>query len=78
MSPSWKDQIQKKYDPHLHCPICGRAMPPDRKFCSQDCKDNYLAEQKKSKKKNRWQMVCLVGMVVVMIVFTIVFPMLGG
>jgi len=44
MSPSWKDQIQKKYDPHLHCPICGRAMPPDRKFCSQDCKDNYLAD----------------------------------
>lgn len=74
MSPSsWKDQIQRKYDPHLHCPICGKAMPPDRKFCSQECRDNYLKDQKKQKRKGRYQIVFLVAMMAVMFVFMFLF-----
>ncbi|MBD3196537.1 MAG: DUF2116 family Zn-ribbon domain-containing protein [Candidatus Lokiarchaeota archaeon] len=65
---SWKDQIQKQWGPHKHCPICGKAMPRDNKFCSQGCKDNYLQSQKKKKKKSRIQIVFLVGMMVVMFV----------
>lgn len=74
MSPSsWKDQIQKKWGPHKHCPICGKAMPNDRKFCSQECRDNYLKDQKKQKKKGRYQIVFLVGMMIVMFVFMFLF-----
>jgi predicted nucleic acid-binding Zn ribbon protein len=74
MSPSsWKDQIQKKWGPHKHCPICGKAMPPDRKFCSQECRDNYLQDQKKQKKKGRYQIVFLVAMMAVMFVFMFLF-----
>ncbi|TXT66512.1 MAG: hypothetical protein BAJALOKI1v1_280010 [Promethearchaeota archaeon] len=70
MTPSsWKDQIEKKWGPHKHCPICGKAMPPDRKFCSQDCRDNYLQDQKKQKKKGRYQIVFLVAMMAVMFIF---------
>jgi hypothetical protein len=29
---SWKDQIKKKWGPHSHCPICGKAMPTDKQF----------------------------------------------
>ncbi|MEJ2251241.1 MAG: DUF2116 family Zn-ribbon domain-containing protein [Candidatus Lokiarchaeota archaeon] len=43
---SWKSKIEKKWGPHKHCPICGKAMPTDNKFCSQECKDNYLSDQK--------------------------------
>ncbi len=66
---SWKDQIKQKWGPHLHCPICGKAMPPDRKMCSQACKDNYLISEQKQKKKNRYQLICMVAMIVILFVF---------
>ena len=49
---SWKDQIKKKWGPHNHCPVCGKAMPTDRNYCSQSCKDS-LAERDRKKKKER-------------------------
>ena len=63
---SWKDQIKKKWGPHLHCQICGKAVPPDRRFCSQGCRDKYLQVELKQKKKGRVQMICLVVMMVMM------------
>ena len=63
---SWKDQIKKKWGPHSHCPICSKAMPTDKKFCSQPCRDNYLEQEKKQKKKGRFQCVFLIVMLVVM------------
>ena len=50
---TWKDQIKKKWGPHGHCPICGKAMPADKQFCSQSCRDNYHGTQKKQKKKKQ-------------------------
>ena len=67
---SWKDQIKKKWGPHLHCPICGKAMPIDRKFCSQSCKDNYIEQDRKQKKKGRIQCIFLVTILVVMMLVT--------
>ncbi len=74
---SWKDQIKKKWGPHLHCSICGKAMPPDRKFCSQGCKDNYIEQDKKQKKKGRIQCIFLIVMLAVMLLVT-TLPMLFG
>ncbi|MFX0043289.1 MAG: DUF2116 family Zn-ribbon domain-containing protein [Candidatus Hodarchaeota archaeon] len=72
---SWKDQIKKKWGPHLHCPICGKAMPNDRKFCSQSCKDNYIEQDRKQKKKSRIQCIFLIVMLVAMMLIMTV-PML--
>jgi predicted nucleic acid-binding Zn ribbon protein len=66
---TWKDQIKKKWGPHSHCPICGKAMPTDKQFCSQSCRDNYHTGQKKQKKKSRIQMLFMVGMMAVLMVF---------
>jgi len=74
---SWKDQIKKKWGPHLHCPICGKAMPHDRKFCSQGCKDNYIEQDRKQKKKSRIQCIFLIVMLAVMLLVT-TLPMLFG
>ena len=63
---SWKDQIKKKWGPHLHCSICGKAMPTDRKFCSQGCKDNYIEQDRKQKKKSRIQCIFLIVMLAAM------------
>ena len=68
---SWKDQIKKKWGPHSHCPICGKAMPTDKQFCSQTCRDNYLTHEKKKKKKSRIQMLFMFGMMAVLFVFMI-------
>ena len=38
---SWKDQITKKWGPHSHCPICGKAMGTDKQFCSQSCSQPF-------------------------------------
>jgi len=68
---SWKDQIKNKWGPHSHCSICGKAMATDKKFCSQTCRDNYLNQERKQKKKGRLQCVFLIVMLVVM--FAIMF-----
>ena len=72
---SWKDQIQKKWGPHTHCPVCGKAMAPERKVCSQACNDNYIAHERKQKKKGRKNMICMVVMVAVLMLIMFV-PML--
>jgi len=73
---SWKDKIQKKYGPHEHCIICGRAIPEGKQYCGQDCKDSAISYEKKKKKKSKIQMYFLIGLMVVM--FIVMFLMGGG
>ena len=75
---SWKDQIEKKWGPHKHCPVCGKAMAPEIKLCSQSCSDNYLTHEKKKKKKGRTQLVCLFVMIAVMMVVMFILPIFGS
>ncbi|MHA1272423.1 MAG: DUF2116 family Zn-ribbon domain-containing protein [Promethearchaeota archaeon] len=56
---SWKDQIKQKWGPHSHCSICGKAIPPDKKFCSQTCRDKYLKYEMKQKKQGKMQLIFL-------------------
>ncbi|MFX1345364.1 MAG: DUF2116 family Zn-ribbon domain-containing protein [Promethearchaeota archaeon] len=74
---SWKDQIKKKWGPHSHCPICGKAMSTDKKFCSQSCRDNMVERERKQKKKGRFQCVFLIVMMVAMMLFMFILPLLG-
>ncbi|MFW9901167.1 MAG: DUF2116 family Zn-ribbon domain-containing protein [Candidatus Thorarchaeota archaeon] len=74
---SWKDQIKKKWGPHSHCPICGKAMPTDKKFCTQDCKDNYLNQERKQKKKSRMQCIFMIVMLAVMSLVMFILPLAG-
>ena len=75
---SWKDQIKKKWGPHSHCPVCGKAMPTDKKVCSQNCRDNMIERERKQTKKSRFQCVFLIVMMVAMMLFMFVLPMFGG
>ena len=75
---SWKDQIKKKWGPHSHCPICGKAMSTDKKVCSQNCRDNMVESERKQKKKGRFQCVFLIVMMVAMMLFMFILPLLGG
>ena len=70
---TWKDQIKKKWGPHSHCSICGKAMLKDKQFCSQNCRDNYHGSQKKQKRKSRIQLLFMVGMMAVLFLFLFIF-----
>ena len=63
---SWKEQLKQKWGPHAHCSICGKAIPPDKKFCAQNCRDKYLGYEMKQKKKGRIQLIFLLGLMVFM------------
>ena len=75
---SWKDQIKKKWGPHIHCSICGKAMPTDKKVCSQNCRDNMAESDRKQKKKGRFQCIFLIVMMVAMLLLMFVLPLLSG
>lgn len=70
---SWKDQIKKKWGPHTHCNICGKAIPPDKKFCSQACRDKYLGYEQKEKKKGTMNLVILLVMMLGVMLMFLVF-----
>ncbi|MHA1293123.1 MAG: DUF2116 family Zn-ribbon domain-containing protein [Promethearchaeota archaeon] len=71
---SWKDKIKKKWGPHVHCNICGKAIPPDRRFCSQNCRDKYLSYELKQKKRGRIQLICLFAMMGIMFLMLFMIP----
>ncbi|MFX1259410.1 MAG: DUF2116 family Zn-ribbon domain-containing protein [Promethearchaeota archaeon] len=66
---SWKEQIKKKWGDHNHCAVCRKAIPPDKKFCGQACRDKYLGYEMKQKKKGKMQMIILFGMMAMMLIF---------
>ncbi|MBD3352869.1 MAG: DUF2116 family Zn-ribbon domain-containing protein [Candidatus Lokiarchaeota archaeon] len=72
---SWKSNLKKKYDEHRHCPICGISIPPDKEFCSLECRDKYQGAQKKQNRSQWIMMALMIGMVVVM---TVIMPMFGN
>jgi len=75
---SWKDQIKKKWGPHSHCPVCGKAMPTDKKVCSQNCRDNMLESERKQKKKGRSQCIIMIVVMVAMMLFLFLPGLIGG
>ena len=76
--PTWKDQIKKKWGPHLHCPICSKAMSIDKKVCSQTCRDTHLEKERKQKKKGRFQCIFLIVMLVAMLALFLLPGLFGG
>lgn len=76
MSKSWKESLKnRRYDPHKHCIVCGRAIPMEQDFCSTECKDQYTKTDKSRNKKNTIQFVVIA---VVMVVMIVVLPLLTG
>ena len=42
---------------HRHCLWCGRMIPPDRRFCSPRCEEEYLRRQREAESLRRWIML---------------------
>ncbi len=35
--------------PHRHCIVCGKAIEPDKTFCSDECKREWDKERKRQR-----------------------------
>ena len=35
--------------PHRHCIVCGKAIEPEERFCSNDCKTQFEKDQKRQR-----------------------------
>lgn len=56
---------------HKHCPVCGKSMAMDTRFCSQECEKTMGGQRKKQQRT----MFIFMG---VLVVFFIVLTLMGG
>ncbi|MEM4311083.1 MAG: DUF2116 family Zn-ribbon domain-containing protein [Nitrososphaerales archaeon] len=61
-----------KIPPHTHCRICGKAIPVNREYCSNECKDKETKMQKRNK---RMQTLFIIIILVFFILMMITLPL---
>lgn len=60
---------------HKHCPICGKAMDPDKAICSPSCEEISKQQQKKmSRTRNIMTLLFIVMLVVLILLSTVLKP----
>jgi len=58
---------------HLHCRICGKAIPSEEEFCSDVCKDRMDAMVRKRKTYN-YVFLALMAFLILMLVLSSMAP----
>lgn len=50
---------------HNHCPVCGKAIAPDRRYCSKNCETAYDNVQRSIRRKRlaAYTLLALIGLV---------------
>jgi predicted nucleic acid-binding Zn ribbon protein len=59
-----------KIQPHTHCRVCSRSIPLNKIYCSKECEEKEMNQQKKSKRSSRIFTVMFIIIIVIMMVFT--------
>ena len=57
--------------PHLHCRICGKAIPPEKDTCSNECRTRERNTQNRNKKMSRIYLVIFVTMIAILMAVTL-------
>ncbi|HDJ67116.1 MAG TPA: DUF2116 family Zn-ribbon domain-containing protein [Nitrososphaeria archaeon] len=68
---SRKKAVKLKIVDHRHCMTCGKAIPPDKEFCSEECRKKYERVRMKEErvKKMLWIMYAvMIGSLLIVIV----------
>jgi len=50
---------------HMHCPVCGKAIPPEEQTCSEACQER-LRQTIKKRKTYTWIMYALMMLIVIL------------
>jgi len=68
---SRKKTVKLKIVDHRHCRTCGRAIPPDKEFCSEECRKEYerVTMREEKMKKILWIMYAvMIGSLLIVII----------
>ena len=57
--------------PHLHFRICGKAIPPEKDTCSNECRTRERNTQNRNKKMSRIYLVIFVTMIAILMAVTL-------
>jgi predicted nucleic acid-binding Zn ribbon protein len=57
-------------DQHKHCPICQKPIPLSEKFCSPNCEQLYLENQKKIEKTRKMLYIAFGVFIVLFLLLT--------
>ena len=69
MSKRWDEE---RWGPHMHCKVCGNAMPEGKTVCSPECQTKYDKEVSNYKRSQKMNYVILALMGASILVFFLV------
>jgi len=50
---SQRKAVKLRLVDHRHCKVCGKAIPPNREFCSDECREKYEGWQARERRAKR-------------------------
>lgn len=58
-------------DQHKHCPMCGKPIPLDERFCSPKCEQILAERQKKVAKTRKVIYIAFAALVIIYLLFAL-------
>ena len=58
-------------DQHKHCPMCGKPIPLDERFCSPNCERILTERQRKITKTKRIMYIAFAALIIIYLLFTL-------
>lgn len=58
-------------DQHKHCPMCGKPIPMDERFCSPKCEQIFAERQRKVMKTRRIMYIILAAILIIYLLYTL-------
>lgn len=53
--------------PHRHCPVCGKAIEPDKIYCSDECEQIMLKERKRQRNLTIFMFIILIFLIILIL-----------
>jgi predicted nucleic acid-binding Zn ribbon protein len=63
-----------RWQPHMHCPICGNAMTLSKEYCSENCESMLVKYKEKQKKRNRRLYTILLPIIFIVVILILLQP----
>lgn len=63
----------KEVEEHSHCVICGEVTSSGEKFCSEECKDQFMDQQKSAERRRKISILLIFAFAASIIVISLIF-----
>ena len=76
MARSKKRRDHKVLVNHRHCMTCGRAIPPDKKFCSEECRRRYEEARMRERRMRKMLWIIYAVMIGALLIMILIRAMI--